>query len=236
MLISIIIPIYNEEKTILNILKKIDLLECWKQSGNKISLSKEIIVINDGSVDDSKNILEKNSNLYSKLINHNKNSGKGHAIKEGLKVSSGDYIIVQDADNEYDPNDYIKFIKCAQSFDADLVIGNRFNYDKYTRSHNFLNKIGNWLITNFFNLLYNTTFEDIYCCYIFFKKNLVNLDKIKSVGFEQHAEIICNLVKNGEKFYEVPVNYNGRTIAEGKKIRFYHVIPIFYQMIKCRFN
>ena len=231
MLISIIIPIYNEEKTILNILKKIDLLECWKQSGNKSSLSKEIIVINDGSVDDSKNILEKNSNLYSKLINHNKNSGKGHAIKEGLKVSSGDYIIVQDADNEYDPNDYIKFIKCAQSFDADLVIGNRFNYDKYTRSHNFLNKIGNWLITNFFNLLYNTTFEDIYCCYIFFKKNLVNLDKIKSVGFEQHAEIICNLVKNGEKFYEVPVNYNGRTIAEGKKIRFYHVIPIFYQIL-----
>jgi glycosyltransferase involved in cell wall biosynthesis len=235
MLLSIIIPIYNEEKTIIEILQKIDLLKCWKQNEKEGGFSKEVIVVNDGSDDNSRIILEKNSHLYSKLLNNSKNFGKGYAIKKAIKICSGDYIIIQDADNEYDPNDYVKFMSSAESFDADFVIGSRFNYDQYTRSHNFFNKIGNRFITFFFNLLYNTTFTDIYCCYICFKKDLIEVEKIKSNGFEQHAEILCNLVKNGKKFYEVPVNYNGRTVAEGKKIRFYHIIPIFYQILKSKF-
>lgn len=231
MKISIIIPIFNEEKYVKNVLDKINNLNIWKEQ----SYLSEIIVINDGSTDGSLKILEQNPSLYTLLINCEKNKGKGHAIKEGILKSTGDYILFQDADNEYDPGDYSKFILCAEKFNADFVIGNRFNYDRYIRSHNFLNKIGNWLITFLFNIINNTTFSDIYCCYVLFKKDLIEIEKIRSIGFEQHAEILCNLKKNGSKFYEVPVNYNGRTISEGKKIRFYHIAAIFYQIIKSKF-
>jgi glycosyltransferase involved in cell wall biosynthesis len=231
MKISIIIPIYNEEKTVINILEKINFLDIWNENKH----TKEIIIINDGSTDNSIDVLKKNYNLYDKLIDNKINKGKGSAVREGILDCSGDYVIFQDADNEYDPEDYVKFIKCVEKFSADFVIGNRFNYDKYTRSHNFLNKVGNWLITFFFNIIYNTTFSDIYCCYIFFKRELLEIDKIKSDGFEQHAEILCNLKKNGNRFYEVPVNYNGRNISEGKKIRYYHIFSIFFQILKSRF-
>lgn len=231
MKISIIVPIFNEEKTIIEVLKKINLLKVWEEK----KFTYEVIVVNDGSKDNSFEILKKNSNLYTKLLNFNSNKGKGFAVKEGILISTGDYILFQDADSEYDPEDYEKFLKCAEKFNSDFVIGNRFNYDKYTRSHNFLNKVGNWLITNLFNILYNTTFSDIYCCYVLFKKELLEIEKINSIGFEQHAEIICNLKKNGNKFFEVPVNYNGRSISEGKKIRFYHIFSIFYQILKSRF-
>ena len=214
MKISIIIPIYNEEKLIISVLKKIETLKVWEDK----KCSYEIIIINDGSTDKSYEILEKNSDLFTKIINNKINKGKGFAVKEGILASSGDYILFQDADNEYDPEDYVKFINCAEKFNADFVIGNRFNYDRYIRSHNFFNKVGNWLITIFFNVICNTTFSDIYCCYVLFKKELLEIEKIKSFGFEQHAEILCNLKKNGNKFYEVPVNYNGRSISEGKKI------------------
>tara|TARA_Y100000310_G_C20593964_1_gene769549 strand:- start:95 stop:796 length:702 start_codon:yes stop_codon:yes gene_type:complete len=231
MLISILVPVFNEKKTIKKILKKINELDFWAKSHD---LDKEIIVIDDKSLDDTKKILEENSDLYTKLITNGQNRGKGYSVKKGLEAAKGEYVLIQDADEEYDPNDYIKFVECVEKFDADLVIGSRFIYDKYTRSHNFLNKIGNSIITLLFNLIYNTTFTDIYCCYIFFKKDLINHEKLKSEGFEQHAEILCKLVKNGKKFFEVPVNYNGRTIDEGKKIRYYHMFSIIYQMIKNR--
>ena len=231
MLILILIPVFNEEHTIRNILKQIDELDILKNNQN---LKKEIIVIDDKSYDNTNKILEENSELYTKLLKNSKNSGKGYCIKKGLEVAKGDYVIIQDADEEYDPKDYTKFIECAEKFNADLVIGSRFIYDKYTRSHNFLNKIGNSVITLLFNLIYNTTFTDIYCCYIFFKRDLVKPEKLISNGFEQHAEILCKIVKNGSKFFEVPVNYNGRTIKEGKKIRYYHIFSIIFQMIKNR--
>lgn len=231
MFISILIPVYNEEKSINKVLKKIDELKFFNNNSN---FKKEIIVIDDSSTDGTRKILNENSKLFSKLITNDKNYGKGYCVKKGLEASNGDYVLIQDADEEYDPNDYIKFIECIQKFDADLVIGSRFIYDKYTRSHNFFNKIGNTIITLLFNIIYNTTFTDIYCCYIFFKKDLVDYKQLKSNGFEQHAEILCNLVKNGEKFFEVPVNYNGRTISEGKKIRYYHIFSIIFQMIRKR--
>ena len=231
MLISIIVPVFNEQKTIKKILVKINELDFWK---NK-NLSKEIIVIDDKSTDETSKILKENANLYSKLLTNDKNMGKGYSVKEGLISAKGDYILIQDADEEYDPNDYVKFLECSEKFEADLVIGSRFIYDRYTRSHNFLNKIGNSLITLLFNLIYNTTFTDIYCCYIFFKKKLIQPEQLQSKGFEQHAEILSKIVKKGNKFFEVPVNYNGRTIIEGKKIRYYHIFSIIYQMIKNRF-
>jgi len=232
MKLSILIPAFNEEKTIKNILEKINLLDL---KINKISVEKEVIVINDGCTDKTFEILKNNPDLYLTLINNKKNFCKGFAVKEGLKSCSGDYVIIQDADEEYNPEEFIKFVKCIYLFKPDLIVGTRFIFSDYSRSHNFFNKVGNKLITFFFNIFYNTTFTDIYCCYICFKKDLLNVEKISSKGFSQHAEILCNIVKNGKKFYEVPINYNGRTIKEGKKIRFYHIFSIFYQIIKSKF-
>ena len=228
MILSIIIPAFNEEKTIIQILKKIS-----KNSTDKVKY--EIIVIDDGSTDQTKKLLEDNKNLYNKLLVNDYNKGKGYSVKRGIENSSGSHIIFQDADLEYDPADFKKFEKIFLEFDADGIIGSRFVYSDYTRSHNILNKIGNHILTLFFNILYNTTFTDIYSCYFAFKKDKIDVNLLKTEGFEQHAEILCQVIKNGNKFYEVPISYNGRNASEGKKIKAHHFFIVLYQIFKQRF-
>ena len=227
-LISILIPSFNEEKTILNILNRIS-------KTIDTSINYEVVIINDGSTDNTLKLLEQNKNLYNQLITYERNYGKGNAIKKGLEVSKGKYIFFQDADLEYDPIDINKFTKLINRFEPDLIIGSRLNYSEYTRSHNILNKFGNKLITLIFNLFYNTTFTDIYSCYACFKKDLLNEKNLKTKGFEQHAEILCKIIKKGKKFYEVPISYNGRTHDEGKKIKFYHIFSVLFRIVIERF-
>ena len=227
-LISILIPSFNEEKTILNILNRIS-------KTIDSSINYEVVIINDGSTDNTLKLLEQNKNLYNQLITYERNYGKGNAIKKGLEASKGKYIFFQDADLEYDPIDINKFIKLINRFEPDLIIGSRLNYSEYTRSHNILNKFGNKFITFIFNLFYNTTFTDIYSCYACFKKDLLNEKNLKTKGFEQHAEIICKVIKKGNKFYEVPISYNGRTHEEGKKIKFYHIFAVLFRIVTERF-
>ena len=226
--LSILIPVYNEEKTLLKILERIH--ECKIEN-----FDFETIIINDGSDDNTFNIIKENSDLYDKVINLEKNRGKGYAVKSGLKIATGDYIIFQDADLEYDPKDFIKFTNLINKFSVDIIIGSRFNYSEYTRSHNIANKFGNYILTLFFNLLYNTTFTDIYSCYLAFRRDILDVDKLKTVGFEQHAEILCKIVKKSDRFYEVPINYNGRTAKEGKKIKFYHFFIVMFRILIERF-
>ena len=157
MILSIIIPVYNEEGTIIDVLNKVK-----NHLENKIKY--EVIVVNDGSTDQSKHLLEKNKNLFHKLLTNETNMGKGYSVKKGLLNSSGTHIIFQDADLEYNPADLLKFHAIFTDFDADGVIGSRFIYSNYTRSHNILNKFGNKILTLIFNILYNTTFTDIYSC------------------------------------------------------------------------
>tara|TARA_B100000029_G_scaffold511374_1_gene605262 strand:+ start:8488 stop:9186 length:699 start_codon:yes stop_codon:yes gene_type:complete len=221
-LISVIIPVYNEEKTILQILEKI----------NKININEklEIIIINDGSNDNSKKIIEENSHLYHRLNHIDQNCGKGKAIIEGLKISTGDYVFFQDADLEYDPQDLISFIDIVKKNQADLIMGSRFISDQRSVLH-FWHMLGNKIITSIFNILNNTTFTDIYCCYIFFKRNNLNVEKLSCFGWGQQAEILTYLVLNSKKIYENAVKYDGRKYSEGKKIKFYHVIDVFYYII-----
>lgn len=225
--ITILIPVYNEQKTLLKLLKEVSFL--------KVEHGAEIIVINDGSIDNSKKIIEENQTYYDQFISYEKNKGKGFAIREGLKKSKGDYIIFQDADLEYDPQDIVKFIELIDKFAPDVILGSRFNYDKYSKSHNVMNKIGNLVLTSTFNLLYNTTFTDIYSCYLCVKKKFINENSLKANGFDQQAEILTEVVKKGKNFFEVPINYNGRSKEDGKKIRFYHFFPVFFKIILKRF-
>ena len=225
--ISIIIALYNEEKTIIEILNRIN-------KTKKNNYEYEIIVINDGSTDKSLKLLQENSNLYNKLLDFKTNKGKGFAVKEGIMIATGDYIIFQDADLEYDPNDINYFCETYDKVDADLIIGSRMRYREYNRSHKFMNLIGNKIITLIFNIIHNCTFTDIYTCYVSFKRDLLDPLKLKTNGFEQQAEILGLLLKKAKKSYEIPINYSGRDISEGKKIRFYHIFPVIYQIIKSR--
>ena len=227
MILSIIIPVYNEEKTIIGVLEKI--------KTNSSNLFKyEVIVIEDGSTDGSRKLLENNKHLFNKLLINETNKGKGFSVKKGISDATGTHIIFQDADLEYDPVDFKKFEKIFLDFDADGIIGSRFVYSNYTRSHNILNKIANTILTFVFNLLYNSTFTDIYSCYFAFKKNLLNVHELRTEGFEQHAEILCKVIKKGNKFYEVPISYNGRDASEGKKIKPYHFFLVLYQIFRGR--
>ena len=228
MILSIIIPVYNEEKTILEVLKKI-------KNNSSNFFKYEIIIIDDGSTDQSRKLLETNKNLYDKLLINETNRGKGFSIKKGLINATGSHILFQDADLEYDPADYKKFEKIFIEFDADGIIGSRFIYANYTRSYNILNKFGNKILTLIFNLLYNTTFTDVYSCYFAFKKKLLKIEDLQSEGFDQHAEILSKVIKNGNKFYEVPISYNGRSHSEGKKIRAHHFFSVLWQIAKGRF-
>ena len=227
MILSIIVPVYNEEKTVIDVLNKI--------KSNSSNLFKyEIIVIDDGSTDQSRKLLEDNKHLYDKLLVNESNKGKGFSVKKGLLNTSGTHIIFQDADLEYDPVHFKKFEKIFLDFDADGIIGSRFVYSNYTRSHNILNKIANTFLTFIFNLLYNSTYTDIYSCYFAFKKDLLNAHELRTEGFEQHAEILCKVIKKGNKFYEVPINYNGRDASDGKKIKARHFFLVLFQIIRGR--
>ena len=228
MILSIVVPVYNEEKTLLKSLQSLKNLNS--------NLGKhEIIVINDGSTDNSGKILNENKNLYDKLISNESNRGKGYSIKRGLLESTGTHIIFHDSDLEYDSKDILKFQKIFSDFDADGIVGSRFNYADYTRSHNILNKFANHILTLTFNLLYNTTFTDIYSCYFAFKKELLHPNQLQTMGFEQHAEILCKVIKKGEKFYEVPINYSGRSYKEGKKIKPHDFFFVLFQIFLRRF-
>lgn len=222
--LSIIIPAFNEEKTIITILEKVKrvVLE---------GIEKEIIVVDDCSSDKTVDLIEKRTDLYDLLIKQPKNGGKGAAVKAGLQSSKGDYILFQDADLEYDPEDYIKLIYPVLHFNADVVMGSRLVASQITRVSYFWHRVGNKFITFLFNILNNTTFTDVYSCYLLYKSSLVDPSCLHTSGWEQHAEILSNAIINGSKFYEVPINYYGRTYDEGKKIRAYNILPVIATML-----
>ncbi len=226
--VSILIPTYNEEPTILEILRKV---RAVKYKGVKF----EVLVIDDGSKDRTVELLEANPDLYRRLIKMPENGGKGAAVKIGLTAATGDYVVFQDADLEYDPADFVKLLYPIIEHRADVVMGSRFVAPQYMRVSYFWHKIGNYLITFIFNILNNTTFTDVYSCYLMFRRDLVDAENLQTFGWEQHAEILSITTQRGKIFYEVPISYHGRTYEDGKKIRAYHAISVVWTIIKMRF-
>ena len=227
MKISVIIPTFNEENTIIELLRRVK-----KQSDEGLNL--EVIVVDDGSTDNSKKLITENPDLYNKVILLNKNLGKGGAVREGLLNATGEYILFQDADLEYNPKDYKKIFNIIHEHKADVIIGSRFLSPEYTRVHYFYHKVGNRVITFLFNLLYNTTFTDIYSCYLSFKRELIQPNNLKSNSWSQQAEILATAVKSSSIYYEVPISYSGRSFEDGKKIKARHTLSVFWMIIKKR--
>ncbi|MDD4353421.1 MAG: glycosyltransferase family 2 protein [Candidatus Nanoarchaeia archaeon] len=229
MKLSIIIPIYNEDKTLEKIIKKI--------SDVKLKIKKEIILIDDGSHDKSREILKKYSKKKGfKVILKKQNEGKGAAVITGLKASKGDILLIQDADLEYEPKDYPKLLIPLLENKAKVVYGSRFKSnkghlkdDKLTYS---LHTIGNRFLTGFTNFLYNSNLTDMETCYKVFTREVYNKLNLKSKRFEFEPEITSKILKNNFKIIEVPINYYSRGFKEGKKITIIDGLKAVYYLLK----
>ena len=213
--LSIIIPCYNEKNTIENILKRID----QSLKDNRL-LKYEIIIVDDFSNDGTKKVLE---NLTSKekiqIFSHNKNLGKGAAIHTALSHITGDIIIIQDADLEYDPFDYNKLLVPFFEANADVVYGSRFlGGGKYIRIHFFWHFLANKILTFICNFFINLNLTDMETGYKVFKTSALKSINLKEKSFSFEPEVTIKLAKKNYKFFEVPITYNGRSYEEGKKI------------------
>lgn len=229
LVLSVIVPAYNEEKTIISVLERIQ-----AQRTDEVTL--EVVVVDDGSKDGTKKLLEAHPGLYAKFIALPQNAGKGKAVKEGLRAATGEFVLIQDADLEYDPSEYPVMLSPLRLDNADMVIGSRMVAPPLTRVYYFWHKIGNRMLTLLFNILFNTTFTDIYSGFLIFRRSLVDPDSLKVDGWGQHAEILCTVVPEARGIYEVPISYFGRTYDEGKKIRAHHIIPVIYEIFAGRFR
>ena len=213
--LSIVIPCYNEKNTIENILKKID------KSLKDYKISKyEIIIVDDFSNDGTNKILKNLAFDEKKQIYyHDNNLGKGAAIHTALNYITGDIIIIQDADLEYDPSDYYKLLLPFFEANADIVYGSRFlGGGKYVRIHFFWHYLANKILTFMCNLFINLNLTDMETGYKAFKTSVLKSINLKEKSFSFEPEVTIKLAKKKYKFFEVPVTYNGRSYEEGKKI------------------
>lgn len=226
MKLSVIMPAYNEERTIEKILTKVD----------AVPIEKEIIVIDDNSTDSTGDILSRLEGVMAglKVIRHDKNQGKGAAIRSALPHVKGEITIIQDADLEYDPCDYQKLIAPIESGYADVVFGSRFLGGPH-RVLYFWHYVANKLITTFANMLFNVNLNDLETCYKTFRSEIIKALKIRSNRFGFEPEVTAKVIKAKHRLYEVPISYYGRTYEEGKKITWKDGLTAIFLLVKYRF-
>lgn len=228
--LSIVIPCYNEKNTIRKI---VDLV----QKAPLSNIEKEIIVVDDGSTDGTSDIIKTISGI--RCFFHNDNLGKGGAVKTGLQQATGEIVIFQDADLEYDPNEYGALIMPILSGGTEVVLGVRIfpSHDLRRRKSNYwLAWLGNHCITWLTNALYGNRAGEYECCYKAFSKKLIDRIQVKTNDFDYDNELICKALKLGYKTVDVPVHYYPRGYSEGKKINYKHGIKILWTIIKYRFT
>ena len=227
--LSIIIPVYNEEKTITEVVSRV-----LKVPLNNIK--KEIIIVDDFSTDKTKEALDKIKSDNIKLFYHQKNMGKGSAIRTALRHATGDIILIQDADLEYSPEDYPKLISPILDKKTNVVYGTRLSYIKsHKRNMYWLHYFGNWILTLITNILFNSRLTDMETCYKVFTKEVIENIKLRSKRFDFEPEITAKILKSGHNIYEVPIIFQARNFDEGKKITWRDGIKALYHLIKYRF-
>ena len=222
MKISIIIPVYNEGKTIAEIIRQVKEVK---------GFDKEIIVVDDGSTDETPKVIKQVKDII--VIRHKENQGKGSAIRTGIAAATGDYVLIQDADLEYDPKDILKLIEPITQGRAEVVYGSRFTGPR--RNMFFWHWMGNQLLTLLTNVLYNTTLSDMETCYMLMPASLVKSLQLRAKRFEFEPEVTAKILKKGVRIWEVPISYAGREYHEGKKISWKDGIPALFTLIKYRF-
>ena len=207
--LSVIMPVYNEKSTIQEILRRV----------RATPIPKEIIVVDDGSADGTREILKQEQEDHDDLrvILHEKNSGKGAALRTGITHATGDVLVIQDADLEYDPNDYLQLIQPIVDGRADVVYGSRFR-GSAERVHLFWHRIANGMLTLLSNMFNNLNLTDMETCYKAFRRGVLDDITIKENRFGVEPEVTAKIARRKHRIYEVPITYSGRDYSEGKKI------------------
>jgi glycosyltransferase involved in cell wall biosynthesis len=224
--IDIIVPVYNEEKNL-------DLITDKINETDYCGLKKRIIYVDDCSTDNSREILKKYTD--SLVISHDKNLGKGAAIASALKRTDADIVIIQDADLEYNPQDYQKLLPYIINGEANVVYGSRFKDKSNRKAFLFLSYIANKFLTFLTNRIYGCRLSDMETCYKAFSKDVLKGIDIKSKKFEFEVEITAKIIKNGYSIKEIPITYNGRSYNEGKKISGIDALHAMFALIYYKF-
>ena len=226
--LSVVIPVYDEKETILRIIDKV----------LQLDFVKEIIVVDDGSKDGTVELLREAAvDSRVRIFFHDRNRGKGAALRTGFGHVTGEIVAVQDADLEYDPNEFAEMIRPILEGVADVVYGSRLSGGKPQRVHLFWHKLGNGFLTFLTDLLYNTTLSDMETCYKMFRKSVIDTIHIRSDGFSVEPELTAKICKNKQwRVYELPISYYGRSYAEGKKISWKHGVSALWALLKYRFT
>jgi glycosyltransferase involved in cell wall biosynthesis len=224
MKLSVIIPVYNEEATIQEILQQV----------RAVGLAYEIIVVDDGSTDRTRELLKvEESQPGTSVIYHDRNQGKGAAVRTGFDRATGEILLIQDADLEYDPRDYPVLLRPIEEGRVKVVYGSRFLGPR--KAMLFWHMLGNKALTLLTNVLYNTILSDMETCYKVFKADAIKGIPLRSRRFEFEPEITAKVLKRGHRIFEVPISYYGREYNEGKKITWREGPKAIWTLIKYRF-
>ena len=241
MRLTIIIPAHNEEATIGQVVDKVFRVDLVPRLGLGLlsRWEKEVIVINDGSSDSTKSILSHISPKFDgrtqmAILHHEKNLCKGAAIQTGLKRASGDYVIIQDADAEYDPSDIPNLLSLIANQKNQIAVFGKRGYKAYPE-RGFHYVIGAWMLTTFYNILYHQNLTDLYTGYKLIPTLVFKSLNIQSKGFEFEAEVACKLAKRGVIIKEIPIHYQPRNKNQGKNIRFKDAVKGFWKILILRF-
>jgi glycosyltransferase involved in cell wall biosynthesis len=223
--LSVIIPCYNEHETILEIIKAV----------KAVGLATEIIVVDDGSTDGSRDLLKTMpEDPAVRVVYHTHNQGKGAAVRTGFSTAQGEVLLIQDADLEYDPREYPSLLKPIEEGRAKVVYGSRF-LGGPRKTMFFWNMVANRCLTLMTNILFNSILSDMETCYKVFKVEVVRNLPLRSRRFEFEPEITAKVLKRGYRIYEVPISYNGREWNEGKKIKWTDAPKAAWTLLKYRF-
>ena len=240
MRLSVVIPVYNEIRTIADIIQRVRAVELkvpvgfGPEDGAIVELEREIIVVDDGSTDGTRRILR---TLESKLgvivVFHQRNQGKGAAVRTGIQRASGDLLLIQDADLEYDPRDYPALLQPILENRSQVVYGSRFRGGP-TKAMFFWHMIGNRFLTLVTNILFDTTLTDMETCYKAFTREVADQLDLKASGWGFDPEITAQILGQGYRIYEVPISYTGREFEEGKKISWRDGLTVLWTLVKYR--
>ncbi|MEW6334712.1 MAG: glycosyltransferase family 2 protein [Thermodesulfobacteriota bacterium] len=226
--LSVVVPVYNEKETILKIIEKV----------LRLDMVKEVIVVDDGSTDGTRDLLQAASlDARVRTFFHDRNRGKGAALRTGFGHTTGEIVTIQDADLEYDPNEFVEMIRPINEGVADVVYGSRLSGGRPQRVHLFWHRMGNGFLSLVTGILYNTTLSDMETCYKMFRRTVLDGIRIKSDDFSVEPELTAKICKNKAwRIYELPISYYGRSYAEGKKISWRHGFSALWTLLKYRFT
>lgn len=240
MKLSVMVPVYNEVQTVAEILRRVRAVGLrvsigyGPEDGSTVQLAREIVIVDDGSSDGTRDVLRQlEGDADLKVVLHDENQGKGAAVRTALLHATGDILLIQDADLEYDPRDYPALLQPILEGRSQVVYGSRFRGGP-TKAMFFWHMLGNRFLTLVTNVLYDSILSDMETCYKVFTREVADQLELRASGWGFDPEITAQILKRGYRIYEVPITYTGREFEEGKKIGWRDGLTVLWTLLKYR--